>query len=224
MHTAARQRLAQTREEGVDAAVHVEWGREVEDPRDLSGGEIILEPQSKQQPVGRIEAGEAGGQRARQFSRAKLRLRIAARVAMQLIDVERFAHMVDEPPSRGVRLARAFSVILQAPVSLALMIEAEAPGDHHEPRGELGTSIVGVHAQTATVIGAEMLEQVRVAIHRGVVVARHTASRVKQQAAVGLDERAPRRIARRRTRGGEERGQLGWKHRGSTPLERLALT
>jgi hypothetical protein len=124
-HAAARQDLAHLCEQGVDAAVDVEWRRVVQDRRDLAGGQVILEAESQQQPVGWVETGERCRKRPCQLGGTELRFGIDAGFRMQLVYIDLIGDVIDEPAPGRMRLAGLGRVLLQPAVALANVIEAE---------------------------------------------------------------------------------------------------
>jgi hypothetical protein len=51
------------------------------------------------------------------------------------------------------------------------MVQAQATGNDNQPRGELGASIRHVASQPAEIIAVEVLQQVGIRVHRGVMIA-----------------------------------------------------
>lgn len=105
-------------------------------------------------------------------------------------------------------------------VTTAVVVRAHALCNDNEPSGELGRWPSGVRAELLEIICAKLIEDVRVAIHHGVVTAPQGARRVKHQATVLLNEPLPGLPADRFVRGRADTADFGRClicHRGFGP-------
>jgi hypothetical protein len=104
------------------------------------------------------------------------------------------------------------------------VVQAQSSGYDDEPGRELGALIGDVGPKTAEVVAAELLQQVGIRVHRGVIVAAQCSSRVQQQAAMRLEKRLPSHLASRGIGGLEETGQLLGEQGDLPPPSGEALT
>jgi hypothetical protein len=111
-----------------------------------------------------------------------------------------------------VRFVTLLILALPPPVALPQLIQAEAPRDKDQPGAELAAVIGCVRTQPAKVIALELFENVRVRIHRGIVIPIDAACGIEDETAVCLDEPPPRHVARRRIGDAEQGGQFRREH------------
>jgi len=174
----------------------------------FAGGEPVLESQFEEEPVAGLETHECGQQRPVQLVRAKLRLGVIVCGIGKLGRVELLGEEINESPTHRVCLVTLVPGAMSAPVPLAHPVQAESPRHHHEPGRKLAVTLGRVGSQTVKVIAAELLQQVGVRVHGGVIVAAQRASRVQQQSAMRFKKRLPSGLSGRGVSSLEEVGQF----------------
>jgi hypothetical protein len=175
-------------------------------PSDFAGPKPIVESQLEEEPVARLETHKGGQERPVQLACPKLRLGVVLRGISELGGVELLGEEIDESPTHPVCLATLRPSTVRAPVPLADAIQTQSARHHHEPGRKLAATLSSVCAQTVEVVAAELLQQVGIRVHRGVIVAAQGASRMQQQSAMHLKKRLPSRFSDRRVGSHEEVG------------------
>ncbi len=165
------------------------------DLSDFAGGKPVRESKLEEEPVARLETHEGGQERLVKLVSPKLRLGVLVCGISKLRGVELFGEEINESPTRSVCLVTLLLCAVSAPVPLAHAVQAQSTRHHYEPGRKLAVTLGGVCSQTVEVVAAELLKQVGIRVHRGVIVAAHRASRMQQQSAIRLKKRLPSRFS-----------------------------
>jgi hypothetical protein len=192
LDAATVQSAPQLGEECVEATVHVKGGWEGEQASDLLCGEIIDEAELEHEQVARREVGQRPSQRVVQLGISQWRIRLVVLGRRGLVQLELLGDEILQATARATRIG---DVVARRPtVAPAIEIEADPPRDDDEPGRHATAGIARELAQSAMIVGAQMVEYVRIRIHRVVVRVPDRTTGVQYDATVLRDEGAPRRI------------------------------
>ena len=189
LHAATVQRASQLGKERIEAAVHVEGGGEGEQARDLLGSKIVDEAELEHEQVARWKVGERVLERVVELGMPERRVGLVALVRHRLVEVELLGDEVLEATARATRVGRVLA--RRAAVAAAIEIQTDAPRDDDEPGRHAAAGVVGELLQSAELFGAQMVEHLRVRIHRVVVRAPDGSTDMEDDAAVLRDEGTP---------------------------------
>ncbi len=181
---------------------------ESHDASDFAGGKPVRESQLEEEPITRLETHEGGQERTVQLACPELGLGVGVCGVRKLRGVELLGEEINESPTHPVCFVTLLPRAVSAPVLLADAVQAQSTRHHHKPGRKLAVTLGGVSSQTVEVVAAELLQQVGVRVHRGVIVAAQRASRVQQQSAMRFKKRLPTRVSGRGVCSLEEVGQF----------------
>jgi hypothetical protein len=189
LDAAPMQRVLQVGEERIQPPVDVERCGKAHQSRDLLRGQLVDEAKLEEEQVGRKQIAERVPERAVQLRRAKRRVGATALRRTVIVKIELFGHEVLEASARLPLLASA--IVRGASIASAVQVEADSSRDDHEPGGDFAPWSAGELVKPAIVIGSQMLEHLRIRVHRVVVRAPYRAAHVQDQPTVIADEYAP---------------------------------
>jgi hypothetical protein len=160
-------------------------------PGDLSDRKIVLEPHSQEKALGRGKIGKAVLECDGEISAPELLVGSEGGVRDRLGIVDPFGHQLGEAPSHGLVHCPRGCRSPEPTVAVAEKVDAKPPTHHDEPGREPGPRILGVLSQPAVMILVKLFEQVRIGVHRAIMLMSDTACGVKQQRAEAGNEAGP---------------------------------
>jgi hypothetical protein len=169
----------------------VEDRRHPQHRRDLPNRALILEPKRKQEAIRRFQLVERLPKRVHQLLPPESCVSVGRRRRGQPIRIDFGDDEILEAAARHLLGTPDVVVGSWAAITVAVMIQQKPPRDDDEPRREPGFGARRVSTQPAAVVRTERLEHMRVAIQRGVTIARERATRVQNDAAVRSDKLCP---------------------------------
>jgi len=175
----SEQGAAQLGEQRVQSSVHVEGGREGEQPGDLLCGEVVDETQLEQQQIARRQVGDHTLQCVVQLVVPERGVGLFALARRRLVQLELLGDEILQPASRSALLPAVLGC--RTPVALAIEVEADAARDDDQPGGDSAARRARELAKTAVVVGPQVLEDLRVRIHLLVVSLTPAAAGVSGQ-------------------------------------------
>src|SRR5436190_6242085 len=109
------------------------------------------------------------------------------------VSVERLPQQIHQPSPAGTLKDRSVAglALPASPVLVSVVVEAESPGDGHQPYLEGGAFLRPEGAQSAEVVLSKVLQNERVAIHHRVLIPTEVAGRAQQELGVRLDQARP---------------------------------
>ena len=167
---------AEAAEDRIDLTVYDERRVDPERSGELGYGNTVFEPKAEEESFLGREGIERLGEGAEGFGAGHPIDAGGGIVAGNLIECELVAHQVDEPASGLALFEPARFIALGAAVATAVVVEAEAPGNHDEPGREGSGTDALVAPQFPKVVAAESLDHEGVPVHHGVVATTGPAS------------------------------------------------
>lgn len=173
MNALVPQCFTQFRQHVRETPVGMKPGAKPELAGDFGHRQVVLEAQLDQQSIGRPEPGHAYAEGSIEICDGYAVGRVRVVPVNQRIEFDRGTDQIYQAAPRcqlGI-LATAGRALPAASVAMTVMIEADALCDDDEPRGELASSIGYEGSQTPVIVPAKFLEDSRVPVHNGVVIA-----------------------------------------------------
>ncbi len=198
------QRLPQSCQNRIQPPVHVELRRESHHFGDLASAGTVLEPECEQQAVAVRQPAQRVLKGTGQLPLYDGGCRVGRGMIPQGLDFDVVAHQIGETPAGGLYVVAAGSGITRfalPTVAAPVVVRTHALRNDYEPRAELGCGPSGVGAELLEIVCAELIEDVRVTIHDGVIAAPQGARRMQDQATVSVNKTLPGLSANRFVRG-----------------------